>query len=401
MAVRIPRQNIDARDADLARRCVKAGSGKYSAVVVINAANADPKAVTVPVTLDVRPRTNADLNVDTQLLSYVFAEGTEPAPRLVRLTNRGQGEIRYNVVSQRPGLVVATPASGSVTSDRPVDILVSLNTAGLRSGDAIRSVVTVSPASGPAITIAVQATVTAAKASLLISQTGLSFTTVAQGGAPLPDTITILNTGQRPLNWRAEPQTLTGPVGWLRVSSSAGTVNRPFVDVSTFDVEVRTDGCTEGEYQGLIRITSPDADNGNQVISVTLQVLPSGSDPGPQIRPSGVVLVSADGQNPPAALVRVANPSRREGRFVSQQITFDGKRWFAHFATSDTVRPEAPVTITIQPDFATLTPGIRYESITLQFEGRTRTVGVLSAVGERRTSVAKEALKADGCTPSS
>ena len=142
---------------------------------------------------------------------------------------------------------------------------------------------------------------------MLLSQAGLTFTGVAQGGAPLPQTFGILNTGSGTMNWSASVSTLSGS-NWLTITPASGTVLRPLLDASTVTVAVNTAGLAAGDYYGRIDLSSPGATNSPQTVTVVLNVLPPGSNPGPQVRPTGLIFTGvAGGTNPGSQVVSVGN----------------------------------------------------------------------------------------------
>src|SRR5207247_2205285 len=60
------------------------------------------------------------------------------------------------------------------------------------------------------LTIGVTMTVSAVPRTILLSQTGLTFTAAAGGGAPLSQAFGVLNTGQCGMDWTAKAEATTG-----------------------------------------------------------------------------------------------------------------------------------------------------------------------------------------------
>jgi hypothetical protein len=67
-------------------------------------------------------------------------------------------------------------------------------------------------------------------------------------------------------------------------SSDAASLTVPFVAVA-----VDGSRLSPGSYNGQVTVTAPDADNSPQVVTVVVNVLPPGSNPGPVIQPTGLV----------------------------------------------------------------------------------------------------------------
>jgi uncharacterized protein (TIGR03437 family) len=375
----------------------KLSPGLYSGTVEVASARSNPRSLAIGVRLEVRSVAASEISVDTAVINASAAAGAEPVNSLINVLNKGEAQITFTASAESPWLSVA-PQSGTVTSTRPAAVVVTLDPKALAS-DTYRSAIVITSANGQQTRVPVNFAVGAAKPVLVLSQTALAFTAVSKGGDPLPDAIAILNAGSSVLTWRAEVETRSGEEGWLRVSQNEGRVVRPFLDTSAITVSVRADKLPEGEYTGLIRISSPDADNSPQTVTVTVQVLPPGSDPGPQIRPSAVVLISAGGANPPAQTVSIASPGREEKDVRTQQLTRDPKPWFTHFLSSREIPVQAPATLTVQPDFAGLSSGIRFGSITLLLERTVRNIAVLSVVAPAGASTPKNERSQSGCTP--
>src|SRR5437879_7042817 len=105
------------------------------------------------------------------------------------------------------------------------------------------------------------------------------------------------------MNWSASA---SSPWNWLSISPSSGTVNTPFVDISTVYAAVNAANLANGTYYGQIKVTSPGFANLFQTISV---VLPMGSNPGPELRPSGLIFAGPKGATQSAQTVMISNLS--------------------------------------------------------------------------------------------
>src|SRR5262249_10593949 len=137
-------------------------------------------------------------------------------------------------------------------------------------------------------------TVSATSRTMLLSQSGLTFTAVVQGGAVPAQNFGILNTAEGVMDWSAAASTLAGGP-WLSVSPNGGSGAAASLDVPLADVNINAAGLAPGEYHGLITVTSSTAANSPQLVSVLLRVLPPGSDPGPVVRPTGLIFTAAAG----------------------------------------------------------------------------------------------------------
>src|SRR5262249_47876434 len=150
---------------------------------------------------------------------------------------------------------------------------------------------------GEQIGVPVTMTISAAQQTMLLSQTGLTFTAVAGGGAVPSQTLGVLNIGQGIMNWSVQASKLSGGP-WLSVTPSDGSSDAGSLKVPIVDVGANAAGWGAGDYYGRIQVTARDADNSPKSVSVVLNVLPAGSNPGPVVRPTGLIFTGAFGSAP-------------------------------------------------------------------------------------------------------
>src|SRR5205823_2470970 len=182
---------------------------------------------------------------------------------------------------------------------------------------------------GETLQVPVTMSISAIQQSILLSQTGLTFTAVAGGGGVPGQTFGILNTGQGVMNWTASATTLSGGAAWLTVSPPNGSSDAGSLQVPLVNVGIQPAGLAAGEYYGQVAVTAPSADNSPQVVSIVLQVLTAGSNPGPIVRPTGVIFTGVAGGNPPGSqTVLVSNISGSTSSYTSGRLTSDGQNWF-------------------------------------------------------------------------
>lgn len=224
-------------------------------------------------------------------------------------------------------------------------------------------------------------------AAILLSQSGLSFSAVAQGGVPLPQNFGILNTGQGSMSWTAAAATLTGG-NWLQISPASGTIARPYLDVSLVNASIDPSTLGPGTYYGRIQVSAVAA-NTPQVMTVILTVLPIGTALGPQVFPAGLIFTGMAGTMPGPQDVLVGNPSGQANSFASGSVgAGPGSKGFSYLPTSATIQPNEPTTIHVYPDLTKLSPGsILSGVITLLFnDGSIQTIQVLIVVAPSGTT---------------
>src|SRR4029077_6179469 len=161
-------------------------------------------------------------------------------------------------------------------------------------------------------------------------------------------------------------------------------------------------GLDPGEYYGRVRVTASAADNSPQFVTVVLNVLPPGSDPGPIVRPTGLVFTGTIGLPAPASQsVLVANVSSRPTSFTSGRIPQDPNNWFVQQPGDAAVTPGQPARIVIQPNPSQIKAGFQRGTLTLQFaDGSARTIALLLVVGSGSGVGSQSPRNAGGCSPS-
>lgn len=395
--------------------------GTYQGAVEVSNSGASPPSVTVPVTLTVGPPVPPSLGIETTVsFEATIGEGNPPAQTL-RILNTGGGSLSWTAQA-----TTVTPAggdwlslsqnSGTATPTSPVAVLVNANVGRLAAGIYSGVIRVESTTTGEASNIPVTLLITAA-GKMLLSQRGLTFTGVAAGSVVPSQNFGVLNIGRGVMNWTAEAATLAGGP-WLSVApargaSTAGSLAPPLVDV-----QVNTAGLSAGQYSGQIQVTSTEANNSPQFITVTLTVLPAGSTPPPVVRPTGLIFVRQAGTSSPGSqTVRIQTAAPGGQAAAANAFSATGTSWLS----AESVQPQAftfsaadPRTIVVQPTLGSLPVGEYFGVLTLAFprDSSSQTVNVLFVVTPGSGAGSASALSqgtdagtvtgsagANGCTP--
>ena len=179
-----------------------------------------------------------------------------------------------------------------------------------------------------------------------------------------------------------------------------GTAVADLADVPLIDVAVNGANLPPGEYHGRITITSATASNSPQVASVILQVLPPGSDPGPVVRPTGLIFITPAGAASGGAQeVTISNLTSEARTFNSNKLTTDNTVWFSHAPSQATVTPTQATRISVQSSGSGLDAGVKRGVLTLLFSnGAVQHVNVLNIVPSGSAGAAsKEPRQAASC----
>ncbi len=356
--------------------------GAYQGSIVISAPNANPATRTVTVSLTVQAPDQPKLGTGSTFLTYSFVQGAAASSQTLTVLNQGGGSLTYSVsaaTNTGGGWLTVSPASGTATPTQSSPVNIQADPTGLDPGTYTG---TVTITAGTAGTVAIPVTMTVAPVTrlLLLSQTGLKFNAVFQGGAPLPQTLAVINAGQGGLNWTAQANTLPAGGTWLSVTPPSGTSTAGALIPPSLTVAIDASSLAPGEYYGQIQVSSPDANNSPQSVTVVLDVLATGSAPGPEVSPTGLVFTGAAGTSPGSQNVFISNLISTDTSYASGRVTQDGANWFVDAPTNGIVSPNAPARVVVQPDFTNLAPGTYNGVLTLLFGNVVRTVNILSIV---------------------
>ncbi len=350
-------------------------AGTYNGTITITAPNAVPPTRTVAVTFTVAPADVGRLTVEPAGITFGFVRGAGAATRRLSVTNPAAALAFTASTSER--WLSVTPASGAASAIVPGNLSVTANPAGMAEGTYSGRVTVTNTSTSERAEAVVIMTITASLRSILLSQTGLTFISVVGGGPAPAQSFGVLNAGVGQMGWTASSTTLAGG-GWLAVSPASGSTDASSLTVPAVSVAVNPSGLAAGRYYGQAEVRAAGAVNSPQYVSVVLNVLPAGSNPGALVRPSGLIFSANVGTSPGSQDVTVSNLAGSPASFVSNGLTFDGANWFVHAPTNAVVDPQQPVRMVVQSEPAGLGAGVRRGVVTLLFQdGSVRTVNLL------------------------
>lgn len=368
-------------------------AGNYAGTITLAVPGAVPAATAINVKLTVLPAPASPvLAVSPGLLAFSGSQGGGNQTASLQISNSGGGPLSYSLAastSSGGNWLSVSGTSGTATPAAPSTVTLTAAAGSLAPGTYSGSISVTG--GGSTVKVPVTLSVSAPNPIILISQTALSFTAVAQGGMPLSQSFGVLNTGTGSMNWSASSSTTSGG-NWLQVTPASGTVQTPFTDVSMVSVNVNPTGLSAGDYYGMIQVAATAA-NSPQVMTVVMTVMPAGSTPGPEVRPAGLIFTGSAGATPGSQDVMVGNPKGSMDNFISGAIG----QGFNYVPTNAIVGPMQPAVVRVVPAFANLSAGqIARGTITLQFsDGTPRTISVLTVVAPGSTSGASS----NGLTP--
>ncbi|HTM51826.1 MAG TPA: hypothetical protein VL285_24190 [Bryobacteraceae bacterium] len=394
----------------------KLAPGSYQGIITVTAANALPGQFRINVAFTVGPALPARLMLDQDHLSFAFPQGAFTRTQSVAVLNQGGGALAFTAAvtldsgGPRNWLTLGQ-ASGVATPSTPIALSATANAEGLAAGTYGGRIVVTSTLPPSTVTIPVSLTVSTKPLSILLSQSGLSFTAVAGGGVVPPQSFGVLSVGAGASPFTVEASSLSGG-NWLSLSPASGTLEGGGGTAPLVTVNVNQQGLAPGRYYGLIRTRARDAANTPQVLTTFLDVQASDTDLAAVIRPGELVFTAPAGESGPSAQeVLIYNLTGSAKSFLSVPSVSGGDPLFFRTIPGDgVIQPDTPARILVQPNLGViglgtnLQPGTHRGSLTLQFsDGRVRTLGITLLVTPPGTGVSarKGGASADaGCSPS-
>jgi hypothetical protein len=144
----------------------------------------------VQVNVFVEPAGPAHLGVAPAAgLSFSYTQASTARTGRIVVSNLGGGSLAFQAVAATTSngmWLTLSPQSGSATAAAPVSLVETADPQGLPPGTYTGSVTVSSSDTGESLVIPVSMTVSAVRQTMLLSQTGISFTAVASGGAVPP-----------------------------------------------------------------------------------------------------------------------------------------------------------------------------------------------------------------------
>ena len=319
----------------------------------------------IPISLQVRAGTGPKLAVEAKSLTVATTAGTPALLRQFTLRNSGSGSAVAQVTSQTEtgsGWLRAV-APSSVLANEPANVDVTVDPSRLEAGTYSGSITVTGATPDERFNIPVIVTVNPSPAKILIPVTALTFNAVSGGGAPLSQSVAVLNGGQGTMSWRADGETLAG-ANWLRLLNASGTADASTPEGSAAELTVDPSSLAPGTYYARVRVSATGAPNSPQTVAIALNVLSPSTAAGAEIRPSAATFSSPQGTSPSAQVIQIANLGSRPLSYTSARSS----PWLSIVPASATIAPGEPARLVIQPNIANLPVETHKASVTLQFD---------------------------------
>jgi len=244
--------------------------GNYSASLTVSGGTGSAAVVSVSFSVGAIAASPTSL-----AFTYTAGTGGIPPAQAVMLNGQATGFTTAVTTTAGGNWLQATPASGSA----PGNVTVVLNAAvvpGLAVGS-YNGLVTITPATGPAITVTVTLTISPAP-PVTVSTTSLSLAYQLSGTNNNPSqTLTLATTGSQQLTYALSSSANPNPAGrnWIVLNPTSGTI--PTNGNTQFTVSYDTTAnLPTGTYTGTVTVVVggglfPNGTN-SQVVNVTLLV---------------------------------------------------------------------------------------------------------------------------------
>jgi len=375
--------------------------GNYQGQVVITLPDADPMQRSVPVTFAVSPAEPPTLAVDVRNFSFTYPRLTTARSETFMILNNGSGELNFSIeTSTESGgnWLAGSPANGQATPNQPAGAVVTADPAGLPTGT-YRGLVAVVAQGGQRIELPATMTVSQIDQAILLSQSGLSFTAVAEGGVVPPQSFGVVNLGTGSMDFSISTCTKTAlTCDWLKVSPGSGS-SSPTGKVPEIVVNIDQTGLAPGPYFGLIEVKSEAAANSPQVVTVFLDLLPAEADTGAALGTNELVFTSTSAGRTSAGAQEI----------LVYNIAGDAKSYRGRSSLpvgrveilprDGQLDPAKPTRLIVQPFTGQVEAGEYPGQVALQFsDGRVRQIDISVVVTESADD-AGLSKRQGGCVP--
>lgn len=325
-------------------------------------------SIEAELTVQSPPATPPQLQLSISTLDLGSARAGAVSNKSLILKNGGGGQITWQAQSTDPWLTAA-PNAGTFSGSQAITILV--NRSSLVAQAYTGHISFVQYPGAPPVTLTVTMSVTAAPAALNISRGALAFS-ANQGQGTSPQTITLQNSGEQPLNWGSNVNTGDGNP-WLSISPTSGQIDPNASDVVTISVQPQL--LQAGSYTATIAFTG----GASAQVSVALTVIPPGYL---SMSSSSLSFATVAGQSPAVQTITLQNIG---GLPLNWAATVDASSWLSVTPASGSLDTGVQVTVTVNINGSVLTPGGYHGTITFKNGDFTPQVGVAVTVNPAPT----------------
>jgi len=317
--------------------------GTYQGSITIQSAG---PALTVNATLTVSPAPAGQLTVAPTSLSVEGlpqSVANSSSSQTLTIGNTGGTTLSWTATTATANggnWLSVSPPSGSATLALPSSVKVSFAVGNLPAG-VYNGTITINPG---ALLVNVRAVITASGPTLVLGQTGLTFTGVAGGGALAAQSVNVVNSGTGGLNWTTS---VVSGASWLSVSPPSGSSNSGGGAVP-LQAAANVSGLAAGAYYGLVQVSAGGVPNTPQYITVVLNVAPAATHPPVMIYPQAIIVTAPAGGGGNGASIQLSTGSNTAVPYsISVNGVSGGNVWLSASAQGSSLNPANSVNFSV------------------------------------------------------
>ncbi len=243
-----------------------------------------------------RPAATTTAVAPEHLVISAIEQGPEQLRTIqIATTNGSTMEFKSEVVYSQDTDWLSVPELALASSDQLGLLTFRASPQKLRTGTYHAQIRISGPGIETGKTVYVTMAVSPARRVLLPTPAGLTFYATQPGPEPRTQRVSVVNAGEGLLAWSATASTLSGK-DWLSVtrSDASSSTGEP---AGSFTVRASATGLEEGDHYGIVTVSSPDAVNSPQLVTVVLRVGRPQETPVIIPSPTGVVLSDTTERN--------------------------------------------------------------------------------------------------------
>ncbi len=357
------------------------------------------QVLVVPVTFEVAQAAPQVIAVPDLVQVNRRAPDENLAPDVVLRNTGGGGPLAFTAaVIQGAAWLRVDPASGALRPDGSVPIRFHVNPANLGPGYS-RGLVRVTTAAGTTDVPVVVANPSAPR-NLRLDPDGWFFLARQGNGALRGErSFSVLNNSLETMPYTVE---VVSGGDWLRLNKTGGTIPPGGGDTIGFRVE--PSALTTNNYYGRIAVTAPGARNSPADFVAVLQVVPAEEAPAPDLWPSGLVFVAAEGGSASAAqTVQLYASSNIPVSYQASTVTEDRTGWLSASPAIGVTSTDTPASLRVTVNPGNLKRGVYTGRVNVSLSSTVvRSVQVTAIITPAVpvTAAAAGERNLTGCTPS-
>jgi Viral BACON domain/zinc-ribbon domain len=340
--------------------------GMYQATLSFSISNASTGQIgTQNVFVSVTITPQCSVSVSPSILSFSATASSQDVPSAktvnVGVSQNCSTSVSWNAKSSDSWLKINSNHGGT-----PAHPQVSIDPANLKPGTYHGTLTISSPKNSQIVAVTLTVSSPAAP-SLNTAPSSLNFTGAVGQADPVPQTITLSNTGAGPMTWNASSSTGIGG-SWLLVKPATGTLGAG--QSTTLSVSTLMAGLNPGDYTGTISVrgvdgSGKDAAGSPQAIPITLMITQPCTV---AVTPGSLSFNATAGQtqNPPAQTISIgAGAGCANSVSWTGNTTVQNGSWLTLSAKSGQTRAGATSTLSVNAVPGTLAAGNYTGSVTI------------------------------------